>query len=145
MQTRKDSTANSLETSLNEIPSQNTLPSISISFFLFWFQCPEDKKECTLWSLPDLLIFIVMGVIGGLLGALFNQLNYYLTRWRILHVIPKGKVMRMLEALLVIGVTTTFTFTASMILGQCQERVRSLGWELQTDFCRIRSFKNPGL
>ena len=84
-------------------------------------QCTEEN--CTLWSVPDLLIFIVMGMLGGLLGAVFNQLNYYITRWRIINVIPKGKIIRALEALLVASVTTMVTFTAAMALGQCRDLV----------------------
>ncbi|XP_075266175.1 H(+)/Cl(-) exchange transporter 6-like [Convolutriloba macropyga] len=85
------------------------------------FNCTTDSNEdCTLWSVQDLFIFILMGMLGGLLGAVFNQLNYYLTRWRILHVIPKGKPVRAMEAVLVAAVTTILTFTASMTLGTCQ-------------------------
>ncbi|CAH1239696.1 CLCN6 [Branchiostoma lanceolatum] len=36
------------------------------------FKCPEGERGCQLWTVLDLFVFIVMGVVGGLLGALFN-------------------------------------------------------------------------
>ena len=34
------------------------------------------------FSLLELPIFVGMGIIGGLSGALFNQMNYYLSAFR---------------------------------------------------------------
>ncbi|PVD36819.1 hypothetical protein C0Q70_03809 [Pomacea canaliculata] len=40
------------------------------------FRCPgKSDGGCTLWGAFDLLIFILMGCVGGLLGALFNGIN----------------------------------------------------------------------
>lgn len=51
-------------------------------------------KKCDLWNIQDLLIFIVMGFVGGLLGAWFNALNKDLTKHRILHVNSRSKFIR---------------------------------------------------
>ena len=43
-----------------------------------------------LWTLPFLLIFIIMGAGGGLLGAWFNSLNERLTVYRMKNVFRKN-------------------------------------------------------
>ncbi|KAL1148574.1 hypothetical protein V6Z11_A10G134300 [Gossypium hirsutum] len=42
------------------------------------------------YSFEELLPMAVIGVIGGLLGALFNQLTIYVTRWRRNYLHKKG-------------------------------------------------------
>lgn len=41
------------------------------------------KFDVLSYQLVELLIYIVMGVVGGLLGAVFNYVNYKLTVFRI--------------------------------------------------------------
>lgn len=45
----------------------------------------------------DLGFFVVMGVIGGLLGATFNCLNKRLAKYRMRNVHPKPKLVRYLQ------------------------------------------------
>jgi len=42
----------------------------------------------------DLAFFVLMGVVGGLLGALFNCMNKILAKLRIKHLHPKAKIIR---------------------------------------------------
>ncbi|KAL4221579.1 Chloride transport protein 6 [Mactra antiquata] len=87
------------------------------------FQCTEEHKtngSCRLWTAIDLFIFILMGLIGGLLGAIFNHLNKRLTIHRMKHVNTKHFRVKILEALLVAMVTTTVAFVAAMTLGNCK-------------------------
>ncbi|XP_071109076.1 H(+)/Cl(-) exchange transporter 6-like [Haliotis cracherodii] len=84
------------------------------------FKCQsEESGGCHLWNAVDLLIFIVMGFVGGLLGALFNVFNKALTVHRIKYCHTKHKIFKILEAVLVAMVTTTVAFTAAMTLGEC--------------------------
>ncbi|XP_038602798.1 chloride transport protein 6, partial [Tachyglossus aculeatus] len=85
------------------------------------FKCSDSDKKCHLWTAVDLGFFIVMGVIGGLLGATFNCLNRRLAKYRMRNVHPKPKFVRVLESLLVSLVTTVVVFGASMILGECRQ------------------------
>lgn len=57
-------------------------------------QCADSDKKCHLWTAMDLGFFIVMGVIGGLLGATFNCLNKRLAKYRMRNVHPKPKLVR---------------------------------------------------
>uniref|UniRef100_H3CC90 Chloride channel protein n=1 Tax=Tetraodon nigroviridis TaxID=99883 RepID=H3CC90_TETNG len=85
------------------------------------FKCPDGDKSCHLWTAVDLAFFIMMGVVGGLLGALFNCMNKALAKYRMRHLHPKAKFIRVLESLLVTMVTTVVIFAASMLLGECHE------------------------
>lgn len=84
------------------------------------FSCSEGTEKCNLWNIQDLLIFIAMGFIGGLLGAWFNQLNKHLTVHRILHVNSRAKIVRILEALLVGFITTSIAFFGPIYLASCK-------------------------
>uniref|UniRef100_A0A8C4HAH9 Chloride channel protein n=1 Tax=Dicentrarchus labrax TaxID=13489 RepID=A0A8C4HAH9_DICLA len=85
------------------------------------FKCPDGDKNCHLWTAVDLAFFVLMGVVGGLLGALFNCMNKGLAKYRIRHIHPKAKFIRVLESLLVSLVTTVVIFAASMLLGECRD------------------------
>lgn len=61
---------------------------------MFAAQCPDGDKSCHLWTAVDLAFFIMMGVVGGLLGALFNCMNKALAKYRMRHLHPKAKFIR---------------------------------------------------
>uniref|UniRef100_A0A8C5QHZ0 Chloride channel protein n=1 Tax=Leptobrachium leishanense TaxID=445787 RepID=A0A8C5QHZ0_9ANUR len=84
------------------------------------FKCLDSDKKCHLWTVVDLAFFILMGVVGGLLGATFNCLNKRLAKYRMRNVHPKPKLIRVCESLLVSLVTTVIVFVASMVLGECR-------------------------
>ncbi|XP_034393535.1 chloride transport protein 6 isoform X2 [Cyclopterus lumpus] len=85
------------------------------------FKCSDGDKNCHLWTAVDLAFFVLMGVVGGLLGALFNCMNKILAKYRIKHIHPKAKFIRVLESLLVAMVTTVVIFAASILLGECRD------------------------
>ncbi|KAF3859882.1 hypothetical protein F7725_000137 [Dissostichus mawsoni] len=83
------------------------------------FKCPDEDKNATCGqSGPGLLC--PDGVVGGLLGALFNCMNKSLAKYRIrnIHQRPSSRV---LESLLVAMVTTVVIFAASILLGECRD------------------------
>lgn len=47
------------------------------------------SPDTNLWTFRYLGVFIIMGAIGGLLGAWFNSLNKRLTIYRMKHVFKK--------------------------------------------------------
>ncbi|NXE37240.1 CLCN6 protein, partial [Ptilorrhoa leucosticta] len=85
------------------------------------FKCSDSDKKCHLWTAVDLGFFILMGIVGGLLGATFNCLNKRLAKYRMRNVHPKPKLVRVLESLLVSLTTTVVVFVASMVLGECRQ------------------------
>lgn len=83
------------------------------------FSC-HGEENCNLWNIQDVLIFIAMGFVGGLLGAWFNALNKHLTVHRILHVYSRSKHVRILEAVLVGLITTSVAFFGPIYLARCK-------------------------
>ncbi|XP_074647081.1 H(+)/Cl(-) exchange transporter 7-like [Tubulanus polymorphus] len=76
------------------------------------------KFESLNYSGVEIPIFILMGVIGGLLGALFNHINHKLTVFRIKHVYHKWT--QLLEAMIVAGLSATVAFTLIYFSQDCQ-------------------------
>uniref|UniRef100_G3PMM8 Chloride channel protein n=1 Tax=Gasterosteus aculeatus aculeatus TaxID=481459 RepID=G3PMM8_GASAC len=70
------------------------------------------------YNLYEIPLFIIMGAIGGLLGALFNKLNYWLTIFRIRYV--HRPCLQVIEAVLVAAVTATVSFTMIYFSNDCQ-------------------------
>ncbi|KAG7504984.1 H(+)/Cl(-) exchange transporter 7 isoform X1 [Solea senegalensis] len=76
---------------------------------------PVDGVAYNFYEIP---LFIAMGAIGGLLGALFNILNYWLTIFRIRYV--HRPCLQVMEAMLVAAVTATVSFTMIYFSNDCQ-------------------------
>ncbi|XP_007245616.3 H(+)/Cl(-) exchange transporter 7 [Astyanax mexicanus] len=90
-----------------------------------------DNVEYSLYEIP---LFIIMGAIGGVLGALFNVLNYWLTIFRIRYM--HRPCLQVMEAMLVAAVTATVSFAMIYFSNDCQplETVTSEDYPLQL-FC----------
>lgn len=69
----------------------------SLGVLTFGTFVESDATSYRIWELP---LFGAIGVIGGLVGALFNGLNILLTKWRMRVVKARGH-RRFIEALLV--------------------------------------------
>ncbi|KFZ66528.1 H(+)/Cl(-) exchange transporter 7, partial [Podiceps cristatus] len=75
----------------------------------------NEKMGYTIQEIP---IFIFMGVVGGILGALFNALNYWLTMFRIRYI--HQPCLQVVEAMLVAAVTATVGFIMIYCSRDCQ-------------------------
>uniref|UniRef100_A0A8D0CKM8 Chloride channel protein n=1 Tax=Scleropages formosus TaxID=113540 RepID=A0A8D0CKM8_SCLFO len=75
----------------------------------------SDSVEYNLYEIP---LFICMGALGGLLGALFNVLNYWLTIFRIRYI--HRPCLQVMEAMLVAAVTATVSFAMIYFSDDCQ-------------------------
>ncbi|XP_023266910.1 H(+)/Cl(-) exchange transporter 7 isoform X2 [Seriola lalandi dorsalis] len=76
------------------------------------------QSDSVAYNLYEIPLFIAMGAIGGLLGALFNVLNYWLTIFRIRYV--HRPCLQVMEAMLVAAVTATVSFTMIYFSNDCQ-------------------------
>jgi len=74
------------------------------------------RFETRKYAAWELIVFVLFGVAGGLLGALFNQVNLWLSKWRMRHIGGRGH-KRFLEALLVGAVIISFNFFAHFMAG----------------------------
>ncbi|KAK3520755.1 hypothetical protein QTP70_032293 [Hemibagrus guttatus] len=75
-------------------------------------------SEHVQYSVFEFPLFICMGAIGGMLGAVFNTLNYWLTIFRIRYV--HRRCLQVMEAMLVAAVTATVSFTMIYFSTDCQ-------------------------
>ncbi|KFV81154.1 H(+)/Cl(-) exchange transporter 7, partial [Struthio camelus australis] len=75
----------------------------------------NEKMGYTIQEIP---IFIFMGVVGGILGALFNALNYWLTMFRIRYI--HRPCLQVIEAMLVAAVTAAVGFVMIYCSRDCQ-------------------------
>eukprot|EP00045_Choanoeca_perplexa_P017127 m.242911 g.242911 ORF g.242911 m.242911 type:complete len:811 (+) comp17456_c0_seq2:52-2484(+) len=78
----------------------------------------NNESNGRLWNVVDLGVFLVMGALGGVFGAMFNEFNKHLTIYRMKHVKTTGQ--RIAEALLVAMVATCTVFILAMTMGQCR-------------------------
>lgn len=62
------------------------------------------------YSFGELLPMAVIGVIGGLLGALFNQLTLHITYWRRNYLHKNGNRVKIIEACLISVITSAISF-----------------------------------
>ncbi|XP_050119861.1 chloride channel protein CLC-d-like isoform X2 [Malus sylvestris] len=62
------------------------------------------------YSFEEFLPMAVIGVIGGLLGALFNQLTFYIAYWRRNYLHKNGNRVKIIEACLISLITSIISF-----------------------------------
>ncbi|KAG6393136.1 hypothetical protein SASPL_147371 [Salvia splendens] len=62
------------------------------------------------YSFQELLPMAVIGVIGGLLGALFNQLTFHIAYWRRNYLHKRGNRVKVIEACIVSLITSLISF-----------------------------------
>uniref|UniRef100_A0A672S4U6 Chloride channel protein n=1 Tax=Sinocyclocheilus grahami TaxID=75366 RepID=A0A672S4U6_SINGR len=70
------------------------------------------------YNLYEIPLFIIMGALGGVLGALFNVINYWLTIFRIRYI--HRPCLQVMEAMLVAAVTATVSFAMIYFSNDCQ-------------------------
>ena len=66
------------------------------------------------YRLHDFPFFILLGIMGGLLGALFVYLNSTINRYRKIYL--KTKWQKVIEVVVLVAATSTFIYFAPMIL-----------------------------
>ncbi|XP_047952269.1 chloride channel protein CLC-d-like isoform X2 [Salvia hispanica] len=62
------------------------------------------------YSFQELLPMAVIGVIGGLLGALFNQLTFHIAYWRRNYLHKRGNRVKVIEVCIVSLITSLISF-----------------------------------
>lgn len=70
------------------------------------------------YTLVGMPVFVLVGVLGGLIGALFNHLNEKLTIWRMKYIGSTG-LRRYLEALFLCAVVTIWFWIVPLATGHC--------------------------
>ncbi|KAJ3645556.1 hypothetical protein Zmor_023201 [Zophobas morio] len=76
------------------------------------------KFENFSYQVYELPIFLLMGAFGGLLGALWNHINYRLSVFRMRYI--KQKWLKVVEACIVAAVSATAGFLMMFCLNDCK-------------------------
>jgi H+/Cl- antiporter ClcA len=76
------------------------------------------EGTATSYATWELLVFVFIGCMGGLIGAIFNDANERITRWRIKHV-NDVKSYRFLEVLCVSSLVTLMMFGLPFMFQEC--------------------------
>jgi len=83
-----------------------------------FYSLHQDRANYTVW---ELLLFVVIGCMGGLIGALFNATNERLTIWRFRNV-SKSVGRRVAECLLVALAVSLVSYLLPLLWGDCTPR-----------------------
>lgn len=76
--------------------------------------------EASNYSIWELNIFMIIGILGGLIGAVFNATNEKMTHWRMKNINHSQK-RRVLEVLAVSLLVSIVSFTLPIIWNRCTE------------------------
>lgn len=76
-----------------------------------------DNSNFSIW---ELLLFIIIGCLGGLIGAVFNAANEHLTIWRMKHV-NFSKFRRFMEVIAISLLVTIVSFLMPLLWNRCTE------------------------
>lgn len=87
---------------------------------LFSFGEFNSLSEASNFSVWELTLFIIIGCLGGLIGAVFNSANEHLTIWRMKNI-NKSKKRRFLEVLFVAGLGSIVSFVMPILWNRCTE------------------------
>jgi chloride channel 7 len=78
------------------------------------------KGEASNFAIWELLLFIVIGCLGGLIGAIFNATNEHLTLWR-MRTVNFSKTRRFLEVIAVSMTVSIVSFAMPFLWGRCTQ------------------------
>jgi chloride channel 7 len=76
------------------------------------------RQNQTSWSIWELPIFALVGILGGLFGAAFNWFNAKITAFRIAKVNHR-RGLRIAEVMVIVTVVSIAAFVAPLALGSC--------------------------
>lgn len=76
-----------------------------------------DNSNFAIWELS---LFIMIGCLGGLIGAVFNAANEHLTIWRMKNV-NQSKMRRFLEVICVSMAMSLISFVMPLVWNRCTE------------------------
>ena len=76
-------------------------------------------EEESSFAVFELALFVVIGAMGGVIGAVFNDTNERITKWRTKNV-NHSKKRRYMEVILVSFLVSTVSFLLPLFWGECK-------------------------
>jgi chloride channel 7 len=80
------------------------------------------KSFFAIW---ELIMFMIVGCLGGLLGAIFNESTEHIVAWRMKYI-NKKKKLRLVEALLLATAFSIVFFSIPLMWNQCTEKPQDI-------------------
>lgn len=88
----------------------------------------DDESNFSIW---ELFLFVIIGCLGGLIGAVFNATNEHLTIWR-MNRINHSKIRRFLEVIVISVGVSVVSFLMPVLWNRCTELPSNMqGWSSQ--------------
>lgn len=76
------------------------------------------KFETMTYSICEIPLFILMGIIGGLMGSLWNHINFKISCFRAKYV--REKWMKIIDVIIIAAITATIGFLMIYYIDDCQ-------------------------
>ena len=94
-----------------------------------FYSLQGEKSNYSVWELS---LFMLIGAMGGLIGACFNSLNLQLFHWRKINLPAKKFYLRLVEAVCVVVVMSLFAFLLPLLWSKCTPLPTDMeGWSDQ--------------
>ena len=94
-----------------------------------FYSLQGEKSNYSVWELS---LFMLIGAMGGLIGACFNSLNLQLFQWRKTFLPAKKFYLRLVEAVCVVIVMSLFAFLLPLLWSKCTPLPTDMeGWSDQ--------------
>eukprot|EP00112_Aurelia_sp_Birch-Aquarium-sp1_P015614 Seg3478.1 transcript_id=Seg3478.1/GoldUCD/mRNA.D3Y31 product="Chloride channel 7 alpha subunit" protein_id=Seg3478.1/GoldUCD/D3Y31 len=90
----------------------------------------------------EIPLFMVMGIIGGLLGAIFNAINHHLSIFRMRFI--KQRPLRVLEAVIVGLISSVIAFNLIYFKSECAPVGNENGTHILQFFCSDGEYSTMG-
>ncbi|VDM30491.1 unnamed protein product [Hydatigera taeniaeformis] len=99
-------------------------------------------ENVTSYNAYELMVFVLMGIIGGLLGALFVALNRVLSKYRQAYV--KSQPAKIVDAVLIGAFTTVLSFAILISMSDCHSLFQKDTFEFHQIVCPNGEFNRAG-
>lgn len=76
------------------------------------------KFDTMTYSIFEIPLFMIVGILGGLLGSLWNHINFKITCFRAKHI--KEKWMKIIDVIVITVITATVGFLMICYIKDCQ-------------------------
>ncbi|XP_029344570.1 H(+)/Cl(-) exchange transporter 7-like isoform X1 [Acyrthosiphon pisum] len=121
----------------NVLFSNNTNPSESVHRKSIYF-FGKFNENTIYFSYSEFPIFIIFGIFGGLLGALFVNINYHLSIFRMKHIISNRK--KLMESVFVAVFVAIINLTSMILLNNCQTKLEISSSNVVQMYCPAGSY-----
>ncbi|XP_026809937.1 H(+)/Cl(-) exchange transporter 7-like, partial [Rhopalosiphum maidis] len=121
----------------NVLFTNNSNPSESVhSKSIYFFG--KFNENTIYFSYSEFPIFVIFGIFGGVFGALFVNINYRLSIFRMKHITSNRK--KLLESVFVAVFVAIVNLTSMILLNNCQTKLKMSSFNAVHMYCPTGSY-----